>query len=105
MEWVSVEDRLPEHRQAVLVRRIEDDWGHHHTLSDGEGHEAWRWKACIFLKGKTCDELGEYEPRKPQDQWGNNLVPYCWDTFGALTLFGQQVTHWAAITDPMKRSE
>lgn len=31
------------------------------------------------------------------DVFGNNLVPYNWQTFGADSFFGQSITHWMEI--------
>ena len=102
MKWISVKEKLPKHRQAVLVRRNKDNWGCKHTLADGSVHEVWRWQACKFIRGKTKKEVKESRISTLGDQDGNNLVPYCWDEFGSGCLFGQEVSHWAAITDPLR---
>lgn len=103
MKWVSVEDELPRDGQAVLVRRNQDNWGTLHTLEDGSEHKIWRWKACQFIRGKV--KPGRHEVIYPEDQHGNNLRPYIWDEFGPGRLFGQDVSHWAAISDPMEPSQ
>lgn len=101
MRWISVDDALPEDGQAVLIRYAEDNWHCTHTLADGSMHEHWRWQAARFLKGRTRAESEAAGFYRPQDQQANNLKPYCWDLFGPGCLFGQSVSHWAAITDPL----
>ena len=86
MKWVSVKDSLPQNGQAVLVRRIGNNWHMGHYLADGKWAGIWRWQAALF---EACEVLG------------NNLVPYQWNEFGSGCLFGQEVSHWAAITDPL----
>jgi hypothetical protein len=100
MTWVSVEEALPRHGQAVLVRRAHDNWLTEHTLADGGTRNIWRWQAARFIRGRTLEEAKKVNIFRSEDQFANNLVPYCWEQFGPGTLFGQDVTHWAAITDP-----
>jgi hypothetical protein len=101
MQWVSIEKEQPRHGQAVLVRYSRDNWHSPHTLADGLPRKHWRWQAAIFVRGRTAEEAKAANVYRSQDQWGNNLVPYEWQTFGTGNLFGQEVTHWAAITDPV----
>lgn len=100
MEWVSVDVALPENGQAVLVRYANDNWHQHHTVAGGEKRRLWRWQAAIFVRGRTAAEVAAEGRICSADEHGNNLRPYCWDEFGPGTLFGQDVTHWAAISDP-----
>jgi len=88
MKWISVKDGLPEYGQAVVVRRCEDNWESTHTLADGSEHKIWRWQAARFAK------CSGHEP--------NNHTDYKWVEFGPGTLFGQDVSHWCAITDPLR---
>ena len=101
MKWISVEDGLPEHNQAVLVRRCEDNWHTAHTLADGSEHKIWRWQAAQFRRGNTKVEAERLGVHRAQDEGYNNHRPYCWDEFGPGCLFGQDVSHWVAITDPL----
>ena len=87
MEWINVEDSLPEYGQAVLVRRCVDNWGRRHTLADGSEHNIWRWQAAKFEKSSPHEV--------------NNATDYHWDEFGPGQLFGQDVSHWCAISDPV----
>ena len=100
MFWVPVDVALPEDGQAVLVRYARDNWICDHTLSDGSHHETWRWQAARFVVGRTAAEAEKAGEYRPQDEIGNNQRPYCWEEFGSDELFGQDVTHWAAISDP-----
>jgi hypothetical protein len=102
MHWVPVEVEKPADGQAVLVRYSRDNWLLSHTLSDGVRHTHWRWQAAIFRLGRTADEVAASGVVRPVDQHGNNLAPYKWLLFGPGELFGHEVTHWAAITDPME---
>jgi hypothetical protein len=102
MKWISVDDGLPEDGQAVLVRYNRDNWLRTHTLADGSTRLNWRWQAAIFVRGRTADECAAMNLYRGQDQWGNNRVPYQWEQFGPGDLFGQDVSHWAAITDPLQ---
>jgi len=88
MKWISVEEALPVHGQAVLVRRNQDNWHMKHTVVDGTSRQVWRWQAAIF------------KFRPPDDYSPNNRRPYVWEEFGPGKLFGQDVSHWAAISDP-----
>lgn len=101
MKWVSVLDALPEHRQAVLIRYAPDNWLRPHTVAGGSKHDIWRWQAAIFLKGKTAEEVAASGWGSHADQQGNNKLPYTWEEFGPGSIFGQDVTHWAAISDPV----
>lgn len=100
MNWISVNDQLPINGQAVLVRREDDNWHCKHTLN-GVEHKIWRWMAAQFITGKTKEEVEKTGFIECADEWANNKKPYIWKSFGANTLFGQDVTHWCAITDPM----
>jgi len=100
MEWVSVEDALPENGQAVIVRYARDNWHSEHIVAGGETRKHWRWQAAMFVRGRTAAEAKAVNRYRSEDEHGNNLRPYCWREFGPGTLFGQDVTHWAAISDP-----
>lgn len=102
MVWISVKDRLPDHGDAVLVRRIGDNWYCDHTLADGSKEKIWRWQACRFERGRTADEVAKSRYFTWPDQEGNNLVPYGWSEFGPGKLFGQDVSHWAHISNPIE---
>ena len=100
MDWIDVNDALPIHGQAVLVRYRHNNWFTEHTLEDGSTRLHWRWKAAQFIMGRTIEEAAKIGVYREQDQWCNNKKPYCWREFGPHTLFGQDVTHWCPISDP-----
>lgn len=105
MTWVSVDDALPEDGQAVLVCRSANNWHMSHTLANGEKRKLWRWTACIFRKGRTREEAELAGVYRAQDQAFNNAKPYCWEEFGPGCLFGQDVSYWCAIEDPVGDSD
>jgi hypothetical protein len=86
MKWISVKDALPEDGQAVLARYNRDNWHLSHTLSNKKEYTKWRWVAVQFRLDSNT-----YNP--------NNKTKYVWKEFGPLSLFGQEVSHWAAITE------
>jgi hypothetical protein len=104
MYWISVKEALPENEQAVLVRYARDNWPHKHIIDGGEKRKFWRWQAARFVLGRTAEEVEKTKSFCSEDVYGNNLVPYCWKLFGPGILFGQDVTHWAAITDPCEEN-
>lgn len=102
MNWVPIEVEKPRDGQAVLVRYAADNWLSDHTLADGSPRKHWRWQAATFVQGRTAEQAAAANLYRSQDQWWNNLAPYEWRLFGPGKLFGHEVTHWAAITDPME---
>ena len=100
MHWVPCEEALPQNGQAVLVRYAADNWLRDHTLADGQKRKHWRWQAAQFIRGRSAANARRMGVYRMQDEFGNNQRPYCWDEFGPGSLFGQNVTHWAAISDP-----
>lgn len=102
MRWVPIEVEKPKDGQAVWVRYSGDNWHSDHTLGDGRHQKHWRWAAAKFVQGRTAEEAERAGVFRSQDQWGNNLAPYEWEMFGPGKLFGHEVTHWAAITDPLE---
>lgn len=76
MNWISVDERLPEDGQAVLVRRNQSNWHMEHTLANGDKRKIWRWQACRFTRGKTAEEVEKSGVWCKADVGGNNLFPY-----------------------------
>lgn len=80
--WISTGDALPESGECVLVR----------TRNPNPAY----FDVCYFTKGEV---LGEHpDVIRPEDKHGNNTRPYNWHS-GRMQYFGQDVTHWAYITD------
>lgn len=91
-KWIPVTERLPEDGQVVLCLW----WNIHCVESDN-------YTVMHFRKGRTAEELKDAKFFRGCDQWGNNKKPYCWDSVhGALSLFGQDVTHWMPLPEPPK---
>ena len=97
--WIKIEDALPKHGQAVLVRRNQDNWHLDHLLGDQKA-TIWRWVACYFVEGRSREDVDKAGYYRSEDQFGNNLKPYCWEEFGPGKLFGQDVSHWMPIEAP-----
>ena len=71
-DWISVDERLPENGQTVLV-----DWGNLHC------NNSHNYAVAVFQKAA---------------QEGNNKKPYEWDVCDSpLRLFGQEVFFWMPI--------
>lgn len=92
-EWISVEDKLPENGQMVLIY-------------DGN---AYQWKptisCAIFQKGKTKEQLKEegYKTMSGADEYGNNKKPYRWCSGNSpMNWHGQMVTHWMPLPETPK---
>lgn len=101
MELISTKNQLPERNQYVLIHLTKNNWG---DDDDPKGNRYWT--VAKFIRGmpeEECAALGEYDKRKRMytiaDVFGNNLVPYCWDTFGPGTYFGQEVDYWCELPE------
>ena len=93
--WISVDERLPEDGDIVLVY-----WYNVHCC------ERDNFSVMRFRKGRTSEELKQADFFRSCDQWGNNKRPYDWsDPHGPLSLFGQDVTHWMPLPEPPKEVE
>jgi len=109
MEWISVEDMLPNNGDHVLIyagRYIQNF-----------KYDVVRFEKGISIKerelmkaGDIPDELietygqGNYHKSKRSslygsyDEHGNNTKPYCWVN-SPMTYFGQDVTHWMPLPE------
>lgn len=99
----SVAENPPRDGQYVLVKLDKDNW-------DDRGNDDVYFKVVKFVRGMSIAEraaLPDTDWRKTSwgsaDEEGNNLRPYCWDTFGPSCYFGQEVTHyWDLPTETTK---
>lgn len=72
MEWISVNDNLPEYNEIVLI-----------------------YVNCYFETGVNVARFCKDEIRD------NNKKTYSWySTVGPMHWFGQNVTHWAKLPNP-----
>ena len=108
-EWISVEDRLPEENEYVMIwcgecqiARIEKGISEEqrNAMKRGELDDpcetGWTLSSGYFT-------LKRSQSYKACDEQGNNRVPYCWyANDGPMKWFGQEVTHWAYLPQPPK---
>ena len=99
MPFFSVETALPDDNEYVLIHLIKDNWG-----DSDDPHGKRYWKVAKFIKGISEKEraaLSENDERKKTysgcDEYGNNIMPFCWDSFGPDSYFGQEVDVWARL--------
>ena len=116
MNWISTKYKLPEEGKYVLARHNRGTW---HDSTDQMNVN------CVVVKGlskkdrqlmkegklPSTKEDGiryngswnkpihneRYNIYKSEDEQGNNLVPYNWESFGPDSFFGQTITHWTPI--------
>lgn len=106
-EWISVEDRLPEEKEYVMIwcgecqiARIEKGISkeQREAMKRGELDDpcesGWTLSTGYFT-------LKRSQAYKACDEQGNNRVPYCWyPNGGPMSWFGQNVTHWMPLPKP-----
>lgn len=125
MNWISTKDKLPEEGRYVLARHNRGTWhdstdqanvncvvvklvkglsekdrqlmkdGKLPSTREGGTHYDGSWDKPIHTESER------YNIYKSEDEHGNNLVPYNWETFGPDSFFGQTITHWMPI-DPLQ---
>lgn len=90
----AVAENPPRDGQYVLVKLLKDNW-----IADDKGDHYF--KVVQFVRGLSLAEreaLPDTDRAKysfcSADVHGNNLRPYCWDTFGPSCYFGQEATHY-----------
>lgn len=120
MKWISVKDRLPEEGKYVLARHNRHTWNDDDDqnnvncvvvkLKKGISKEerelmkegrldckTIRMIDCGGLWSGSSRDIPRYNIRRAEDEDGNNLVPYNWDSFGATSFNGQEITYWTNI--------
>lgn len=95
MKWHLREKELPEEDRLVIIYVPDRPWS---WSGKGDIH----YKIAWLVKGitqKERDLLPDTDERKrqffPGDEFSNNEVAYCWETFGLDSFFGQEVVAWA----------
>lgn len=102
MNWISIKDKLPEEGKYVIVRHNRGTW------RDGTDQANVNCVVAKMLKGLSLKDREKLDPNserartyRGEDEHGNNLVPYSFDTFGTDSFCGQSITHWMPI-EPLK---
>ncbi len=102
MNWISTKDKLPEEGKYVIVRHNRGTW---HDSTDQANVNCVVAKMRKGLSLKDREKLDPKSERartyRSEDEHGNNLVPYYFDTLGPDSFFGQTITHWMPI-EPLK---
>lgn len=113
MEWIAIksDDDLPREGKYVLGRHNRGTW-RDDTDPDNVNCVVVKLIRGISLEerkmmksgGITVKQNGSFfinQERSKiflrEDEHGNNLVPYIWDTFGPEHFFGQEITEYAII--------
>jgi len=121
MNWISTKDKLPEEGKYVLARHNRETW------IDNSDQENVNCVVVKLVKGISMNErklmeqgkipsqkqsgvhydgtldkpiytnTERWKVFKSEDEFGNNLVPYKWNSFGVDSFFGQTITHWTPI--------
>ena len=102
-EWISVKDKMPEQDKYVVVRHAKGNWRDDRDQAN---------VSCVVAKmvtGLSLKDRAKLDPTSDRaksircaDEWGNNKVPYKFDTFGLSSFFGQDITHWMPLPEPPK---
>lgn len=94
-KWIPCSEKLPDEEKWVL--------GYINNFHDGTGAP----HMCVVKIEKGISEKERERLKKLKDpraylfyncdEWGNNLVPYAWDTWGPGDYFGQEVVAWMPL--------
>jgi len=97
MVWISTKDQLPEPGKYVFAKHNRGTW------SDRTDQENVNTVVVKLVRGISMEEREQMKDTersrvyKSEDEHGNNLVPYYWNSFGPDSFFGQDITHWMPI--------
>lgn len=93
MQWILVEERLPENGVRVLIYTP-------NTNLYGPANAPVHVFAMRLCKGKTLKEVVAQSVICTGDEWGNNRRPYCWLCENGGHAWGQDVSHWMPLPEP-----
>ena len=118
MYWISTEDRLPEEGKYVLARHNKTNWNDH---TDQKNVNCVVVKLVRGISKEQREKMKSGEIKNPEiqfinanrdsdyitfnrsditlpeDEEGNNEKPYSWESFGASSYNGQEISHWTTI--------
>lgn len=108
-EWISVNDELPEDGEAVLiwvgkvqVARIYKGITEQEREKMKNG-ELPNPSETVWSLSTGYVSMKRSETYRKCDVFGNNLVPYCWESIsGPMEWFGQNVSHWMPLPNAPK---
>lgn len=88
--WVSVEDRLPDDGDVVLIKTNKAN-----VL--GARNQLMQYHVATFCKGRNATEVKRSRVQQYADECGNNRRPYRWSGDGPCDWFGQEVEYWMPL--------
>lgn len=107
--WIPMSERLPENGEVVQIwcgqhqiarfnRGISAEERENMKRGEMGNPEELGWSFSTgYIRNKRSDVI------KSCDEWGNNTVPYNWEsTCGPMKWFGQNITHWMPLPEPPK---
>ena len=107
MKWISTKDALPKDGKLVLifdggfdiaVLRKGISMQERIKMKNGELEDKTEYG---YFANKDFRTMKRSEVIKPQDEYWNNLKPYCWEIVNAnATKFGQDVDYWTPLVSP-----
>lgn len=100
--WIPTDEKLPPEGEYVLVVHTRGTW-----IDEGDPDRV----NCVVAKlvrgishAERTALRAVNDPRASRyhraDEHANNERPYCWDTFGPDSFFGQMISYWMPIPPP-----
>ena len=100
-EWISVEDKLPQHGKYVLATYT-NALGKHRIIV-GCHYERWK-EECGGEDDEQCyehsEEKDEYYLKEGWYEQQDN-----WDDYSSISVYQGVVTHWMPLPSPPKETE
>lgn len=101
MEWIKCSDRLPPPGVYVIGHYNGGNWK---DRDDQFGCEIVVVKRRSGISARERDEMDDSNPRKKDicsyDEFGNNELPYDWDTFGPSRFRSTDIDMWMPLPPP-----